>query len=467
MPSTDRVSRRQTLALLGSGLLAGCLNETGSDTTDTPTAQNQGDPTPLSSEPTSATPTDTEPEATTPADQSAPDPTFEPGDATWAPPAVPADGTWPLPRYDAGGTRGAPRGTGPTSFPVNRLWDQTFSRSNVGVPIADGDSLFVTIAEADGSGTTIARLAPGSGEVVWNTETKQNVASGPALDGTDLYVALGSNTVAAYATCDGTRRTLTVPTARHDREMLVSGTIVYVTDEQDDLSAFDATSGKRSFRFDSGAIDVDAPVAGDVQTWTAQSIAVDGEHVYLATAADYNDQLPPDLGTVFALDPAAEEIAWSNRLAPNNPTDPTPAKKVAVRDGTVYVASEQTVCALNASDGSRKWASNDLADYLWARLAVTPSTVYAVTPAAVVALDAATGEKQWTIDAPMPVGVAAAGNTLFLASTPPDEQTTLLVVGEDGTELWRHEFDGQIRSLMPAHDRLYAGTNDGHVLAFA
>jgi hypothetical protein len=78
-----------------------------------------------------------------------------------------------------------------------------------------------------------------------------------------------------------------------------------------------------------------------------------------------------------------------------------------------------------------------------------------------------TGEKQWEIDAPSPAGMAAAGETLFLASIPPDEQTTMLVVGEDGTELWRHEFDGQIRSLTPAHGRLYAATNDGRVLAFA
>ncbi len=463
MPSTDRVSRRHALALLGSGLLTGCLKETDLETADTPTVQSPDETTPLSTDTASSSPTET----TTPTDQSPPDPTFESGNAAWTSSTAPANEAWPLPRYDAGGTRAPPRSNGPSSFPLDRDWEQTFSRSNIGVPIADTDGLFVIITEADGPGTTIARLRPGSGEVVWNTETKQSVESGPALDGTDLYVALGSSTVAAYATRDGTRRTVTVPTARYDREMIVSGTVVYVTDEQDDLSAFDAASGERSFRFDSGAIDVDAPVAGDVQTWTAESIAVDDDHVYLATAADYNDELPPDLGTIFALDPAAEQIAWSKRLAPNTPTEPTPAKEVAVRDGTVYVASEQSVYALEASDGSHKWASEDLADYLWARLAVTSSTVYAVTPAGVVALTAGTGEKQWEIDAPSPVGMAAAGETLFLASTPPDEQTTMLVVGEDGTALWRHEFDGQIRSLTPAHGRLYVGTNDGRVLAFA
>jgi len=329
MPSTDRISRRHVLALLGSGLLTGCLNQTDSGTADTPTVQSPDETPPLSTDTASASPTET----TTPTDQSAPDPTFESGDAAWTPPTAPANGAWPLSRYDAGGTRGAPQSNGPSSFPLGRDWEQTFSRSKVGMPIADTDGLFVTITEADGPSTTIARLEPGSGEVVWNSEIKQSVESGPALDGTDLYVALGSSTVAAYATRDGTDRMLTVPTARYDREMTVSGTVVYVTDEQDDLSAFDATSGKRSFRFDSGAIDVDAPVTGDVQTWTAESIAVDDEHVYLATAADYNDELPPDLGTIFALNPAAEELAWSKRLAPNTPTDPTPAKEVAVRDG--------------------------------------------------------------------------------------------------------------------------------------
>jgi len=163
----------------------------------------------------------------------------------------------------------------------------------------------------------------------------------------------------------------------------------------------------------------------------------------------------------------AEDIAWASQLAPNPPTDPTPAKEVAVRDGTVYVASEQTVYALDASDGSRTWASGDLADYFWARLAVTPSTVYAVTPDAVIALDAASGEKQWTFDEPMSVGMATAGETLFLASTPPDDQTTLLGVGDNGTERWRHRVDGQAWSLTPAHGRVYAGTNDGRVLAFS
>jgi len=460
MPSTDHISRRHALTLLGSGVLAGCLTRTDSETTDTPTTQNQEESTSQSSGPSSATPTETA--------QPAPDPTFDSGDAAWASPTPPANGTWPLPRYGAGGTRAAPRGNGPSSFPLDRRWQQTFSNSNVGMPVTNSDGLFVTATKAEGApSTTIARLAPASGDVAWTTETKQTVQDGPLLDGTDLYLALGSSTVAAYATSDGTRRTMTVPTARDDRQLLVAGTIMYVTDEQDDLYALDATSGKGSFRFDAGAVSVDAPVAGDVQTWTAQSVAVDETHVYLATAAHYNDELPPDLGTVFALDPAAEDIAWASRLAPNNPTDPTPAKEVAVRDGTVYVASEQTMYALDASDGTRTWASGDLADYLWSRLAVTPSTVYAVTPDAVIALDATTGEKKWTVEEPMPVGMAATGDTLFLASTPPDDQTTLLGVGDGGTERWRHGVDGRVRSLTPAHGRVYAGTNDGRVLAFA
>ncbi len=466
MPSTDRISRRNALALLGSGVLAGCLTRTDSETTDTPTTQNPGEATPQSSDPSSATPTET----ATPTAQPALDPTFDSGDVAWTPPTPPANGTWPLSRYGAGGTRAAPQGNGPSSssFPLGRRWEQSFSNSNVGMPVAGSAGLFVTATKTDGApSTTIARLAPASGDVAWTTNTKQTVQDGPLLDESELFLALGSSTVAAYARGDGTRRTMTVPTARDDRQLLVAGNLIYVTDEQDDLYALDATSGKRSFRFDAGAVAVDAPVAGDVQTWTAQSVAADDTHVYLATAAHYNDELPPDLGTVFALDPAAEDIAWASRLAPNNPTDPTPAKEIAVRDGTVYVASEQTVYALDASDGSRMWASGDLADYLWSRLAVAPNTVYAVAPDAVIALDATSGEKKWTVEEPMPVGMATTGEMLFLASTPPDDRTTLLGVGDDGTELWRHGVDGQAWSLTPAHGRVYAGTNDGRVLAFA
>jgi hypothetical protein len=57
MPSTDRISRRHALALLGSGLLTGCLNQTDSGTADTPTVQSPDETTPLSADTASASPT--------------------------------------------------------------------------------------------------------------------------------------------------------------------------------------------------------------------------------------------------------------------------------------------------------------------------------------------------------------------------------------------------------------------------
>jgi len=215
MPPTHHVSRRHALTLLGSGVLAGCLTRTDSETTDTPTTQNQGESTSQSSDGTSATPTETPAETATPTAQPAPDPTFDSGDAAWAPPTPPANGAWPVPRYGAGGTRAAPQSNGPSSFPLDRRWEQSFSNSNVGMPVTNSDGLFVTATKGEGApSTTIARLAPASGDVAWTTETQQTVQDGPLLDGTDLYLALGSSTVAAYATSDGTQRTMTVPTAR-------------------------------------------------------------------------------------------------------------------------------------------------------------------------------------------------------------------------------------------------------------
>lgn len=319
-------------------------------------------------------------------------------------PSAPPTESWPLPHYDAGNTRTAPRETGPSSGPVDHAWDQSVAGSAVGLPVADADGVYVSVAgESEAPRTTIVRLDPASGDHIWTVARDRPIESGPALDGSEIFVSLGSSAVGAFATSDGTDRTVSVPAARNDREFLATGGLLYVTDDQDDLHAVDAASGDRSFTFDADTIAVDAPVAGDIQEWSVQGFAVDGDRVYVAAAAHYNDELPPDLGRVYALDPAAGTIVWTRRLAPDTPTDPTPARAVAVREGTVYVASEQGLWAFDAADGTRVWASGDLADDLWARhMTVTSEQVIVTAAGTALGLDAATGETRWTTEVPHP-----------------------------------------------------------------
>jgi outer membrane protein assembly factor BamB len=507
------VSRRRLLAVVASLSLAGCGGQPESDPAgqtpdsrtqtatdrprDTPTATDSATDT-ATDEPTatdSDTPTDEQTATATETDGSEP-PTFEIGAASWSPPTTPTTGAWPLPAHDARATAAGPTVNAPVGQP-SLAWETTFDGSSVGRPLVAGDEVAVLVTgEGAAPSRETAVADPASGEVAWSVTPPGEPTSPPAIDSGELFVVSTTDAVTAFDLRDGTTRQVSVPPARFDRTLLVSGGVAYTTDGAASLHALDVTPGgaaesgtgavessptatdratatsrspssRRVFRFDPGVIEVDAPVANDSQQWRVRDVAVDGERVYAVAAAHDDDQLPADLGAVFALDPANGERPWTARLTPDSDGRPTPARSVTVRGGRVYVTGSERVYAFDSADGSRLWQSSRWDGLRPTLHAVARGTVFLGGSTGVRALDAASGRRRWRRPGFDVFDLAAAGGTLFVLSRSPDsDRASLVALAASGRDLWGVTVDAPVTTITPARGRLYAGTDDGRLLAF-
>lgn len=193
------------------------------------------------------------------------------------------------------------------------------------------------------------------------------------------------------------------------------------------------------------AVDADGTERWRTRTYVAQSsVAVAGGLVFVGGRG----------GPLVALDAATGEQRWSVSGTPWFEGAPT------IADGTLYVPrngpQDGIVFALNAADGSEKWAigEGDVGDLLGSPMSVTGVSVsdgvahFAVgTDAGVGALyavDAATGERRWRVDLPRAGGgtgniatpTVADGRVFFATNN------ALFAFDSDGTERWREEIRG-------------------------
>lgn len=107
--------------------------------------------------------------------------------------------------------------------------------------------------------------------------------------------------------------------------------------------------------------------------------------------------------------------------------------------------------------------------------AVTPDGTVVVSageePSAVLALDAADGTVQWRRDLSQYVREPVVAGDVVLVARSPDELATNEVVQaldvDTGESLWAVEVEGRAEHIAAAGDRVYAGTDTGHVVALA
>ena len=93
-------------------------------------------------------------------------------------------------------------------------------------------------------------------------------------------------------------------------------------------------------------------------------------------------------------------------------------------------------------------------------------TLYAVGGGKVEAFDfkeGRLGKEEWTAEHPRAYCVALAGNALLVGGA----GSVTAFSTADGSQIWRHEVEGQVRGLAVADGRLLAATNKGTIYCFA
>ncbi len=113
---------------------------------------------------------------------------------------------------------------------------------------------------------------------------------------------------------------------------------IFTMDAQDIVTAFDAKSGSRLWRFDPQPEDADAKTYGG-------GVAAAGDRVYIGTG----------YGEVMALDAATGKVSWRAKV--NAPIHSPPT----VADDRVFVVTvENELDVLSAADGNKLWSHNGL-----------------------------------------------------------------------------------------------------------
>jgi outer membrane protein assembly factor BamB len=201
----------------------------------------------------------------------------------------------------------------------------------------------------------------------------------------------------------------TIPThVGHHVPVVADGT-VYAHDLDDDLSAFDATTGETLW-----VTDLTDPVTEP---------AVSGDTLVVTTRTD-----------VHAFDTATGDVRWTRPGLGGSWFDASPI----VANDTVYLQRGIATHALALADGSRRWRVPTGLPSASAP-AVTADTVYVAGDDTYVrALSAAAGREQWRVKtaARIDCNLSVVGDTVVAGT---DAGTILALDATTGTERWRHQ----------------------------
>ena len=383
--------------------------------------------------------------------------------------AAGADGTdgpdWPMYRYDPAGTAHNPAARVPREQPTER-WSHEFDDMGFMTPgpILHDGQVFV-------ARRSLTAFDANSGEQVFGIEDEgKPFLSTPAVATARAYVSPALVTASEYGlqavgigggpelpVLDGDGLARRWSTGKQpDNPVIESlsfgsewGSAPVAADGivflgGDEIAAVDASSGATLWR-DRIVSSYTRPVIhGD----TLHTIAYDGTLVEYAT----------DDGTERW---TASTPAERQRIQP------------AYRDGTLYLAHERGVTALDADDGTPRWTSGqptgEYGRYVTPP-AVTPDAVYAAGSGllgdendGLVALDTETGERLW--DAPLQSmsegddGPAVADGVVLQ----PDHYSLRAFDAATGEELWRLERESQVTQPAIGDGRFYLA--DGFSIA--
>lgn len=201
----------------------------------------------------------------------------------------------------------------------------------------------------------------------WGQVTRPVVDDGIAY----LVSGLRKSQLHAFDAGTGDRRwTTELESYTIEEPIGVTGEHVFVANDRG-VHAFDRETGEEVWVQGGGY------VQGDSQT----GVAVTDDVVYAVLSPGPED---PHL---FATDPDTGEERWTREIDGRSPP--------AVRDGRLYLASRETLYALDTETGETIWALDSDSDIEAVTPAVGPERVYAVHEEGLIAVDVMTGEREW------------------------------------------------------------------------
>ncbi|MFB6299631.1 MAG: PQQ-binding-like beta-propeller repeat protein [Halobacteriales archaeon] len=359
-------------------------------------------------------------------------------------PSPPPATDWPMFGYDAARTGVHPEASGPTA-PVEVAWQQETRGDFLAAPVAANGTVYV--GGNDGSFHAFDAV---DGTRQWRFRGGGSAFNAPAAVG-DGVVYAGNADHRLYAlAADGgfailefnfgltewwtefPASVVSAPAIHHDR--------CYLQTTDGSGYAVDRTSGKAQWRADS-----------DGTLFTSPAVA--GETMFLQGMGDRTMQLS-------AIDIHTGDRRW--RL--DHGTDRPPTRSTpAVRDGRVFVGSNDGQLYAVSTDGTRQWTYRP-DGYIPSSPAVGPDRVYiAETTGTVLALDPVTGDRLWRtpfdIDPPVtPSAPAIADGVVYLGI---GSQIRALETAT-GDRRWGFETGSHITGTPIAlGDRVYVQSTDG------
>jgi outer membrane protein assembly factor BamB/actin-like ATPase involved in cell morphogenesis len=308
----------------------------------------------------------------------------------------------------------------PTGEPTVRWTVDTGGRISSTPVVADG-RVYAATQVSD----KVVAIDAENGELVWEFDAGGSVFGATAVDDegtvyTGSYVGAiegqpdtdGQGAVTAIEGETGEQRWRFDVGAVVQSSPLVSGGVVYVGADDNNLYAIDAATGQPVWTFATGDIVRSSPAIAEGILYVGSNdgnlYAIDpasGQEVWRATVgqADYSSPTVADgvvyignnAGVVSAVDAATGAPVWSF------PTGGTVGCRPAVADGSVYFGSfDGNVYALTTSGGGERWRFEvQLEEPLFSSPSVVDGIVYIGSHARkVFAIDAPTGEEVWQFE---------------------------------------------------------------------
>ncbi len=291
-------------------------------------------------------------------------------------------------------------------------------------------------------------LDAGNGEEQWNFQTGWFVDSSPAVAEGTVYIAGTDGQLYALDTNTGEKQwefeLFSGQTGSLRRSPTVVNDTVYIASSE--LKAIDTESGEEDWTSNQG-------VAG--------SPTITGEELYIRT-------LSPGRGGIkglISIDLTDGYLRWEALFEENDPQ--SRGESPTVVDDTVYVGHQQTVYALDTSDGSERW-SFETGGEIRSSPTVNSGTLYVGSDDGhLYALNTSSGTEEWSVDTGGEVvsSPTVVNNSVFVGSLSQDEDI-YAVNSAEGDVKWTFATGNTVSSSPVVVDGvLYIGSRDTNVYA--
>jgi len=292
------------------------------------------------------------------------------------------------------------------------------------------------------------------GKILWTIDTKQKIASGPAVNGNIIVVSTSDARVMAFRLEDGERLWATAVSNEVLAMPLISGNKVLVKTTDGNFFALNAKTGKYDWQYRHGA--------PSLVLRGGSKPAVSGNTVVVGF----------DDGKVVGLSLDRGKVFWETVVI--RPTGSSPLERMVdidadpiIDDGVVYVANYQgNLTAISLSTGNKLW-SYKLSSHSGLEISLDQLFV-SDTDGIVWAFDKDTGSVMWKQDA---LGVAGLSSPVVM-------NNYVVVVDQSGELYWLSMSDGSVLARKHAisspvmgapkvfNKTLYLLTQKGNLSAF-